>query len=170
VLKSNLLVKLSCGIVGSIFYRDVFESKESSNCLSQYYSEGQPLRMRIKSIDYEKFRAELTILKSEMKMDREQLREIFDEWIDLEKYFKIKEEVDFPIFNENHQGKILKFAPQRVDHEKFRSITAAAAVELLIDKPIGEVIKNLILFKINFILLSTILFPCFFLVCSPSIY
>lgn len=139
-MKSNLLIRLACGIPGSIFYLDVFESKDSSNSLSQYYSEGQALKMKIKSIDYEKFRAELTILKSEMKVNKEQLREIFEDWIELEKYFKIKEEEDFPIFNENYQGKILKFAPQRVDHEKFRSITAAAAVELLTDKPIGEVI------------------------------
>ena len=92
ILKSNLLCKLENGLTGSIYYLDIFEKKEGATVenLSQFFEEGQNIRAKIKNIDYEKFRIELTIRPSDLKPNKNQLKDLFPNyWENLSKYFKI---------------------------------------------------------------------------------
>ena len=91
ILKSNLLCRLENGLMGSIYYLDIFEKREGSfENLSQFFEEGQAIRAKIKSIDYEKFRIELTIRPSDLKPTKNQLKDLFPNyWENLSKFFKI---------------------------------------------------------------------------------
>lgn len=126
--------------MGSIFYLDVFDSREiTSDSLGQFFSEGQTHKARIKSIDFEKYRTELTIRPSDLKVARSQLREMFEGWNLLEKFFRIREDEDFPQISEAKQQKQLKFAPQRLAHDKYMNVSMAVACEQLNDRQIGDV-------------------------------
>jgi len=91
VLKSNLLCKLENGLGGSIYYLDIFEKKEGgSESLNQFFEEGQFVKTKVKSIDFEKFRIELTMRPSELKPHKNQLKDLFPNyWENLAKFFKI---------------------------------------------------------------------------------
>lgn len=92
ILKSNLLCRLDNGLVGAIYYLDIFEKKDSGSGenLNHFFEEGQNIKAKIKSIDFEKFRIELTMKPSDLKLDRNSLKELYPNyWENLSKFFKL---------------------------------------------------------------------------------
>ena len=91
VLKLNLLCQLENGLVGSAYCSEIFEKKDGGNeSLNQFFEEGQKVKVKVKSIDFEKFKIELTMKPSELKPHKNQLKDLFPNyWESLSKFFKI---------------------------------------------------------------------------------
>lgn len=147
VFKANLHCKLDNGLLGNIYYLDIFEKKEGNEGLSHFFEEGQLIRAKIKSVDYERFRVELTMRPCDMRPNKNQLKELFPGyWETLSKYFKIKEDEDFPVMPECKRI-TLRYQPRSLNHEKFKNVSLSGAIEYLTDKPIGEVFQFIYFFK-----------------------
>lgn len=100
VLKLNLLCQLENGLVGSAYCSEIFEKKDGMNeSLNQFFEEGQKVKVKVKSIDFEKFKIELTMKPSELKPHKNQLKDLFPNyWESLSKFFKISNSIFFELF------------------------------------------------------------------------
>jgi len=153
----NLLCKISeNGLIGAIDIQDIFERKENfSEDLSKNssFQIGFVLRAKIKAINFDNaingddqrkkktaghdLRVELTIKPSDMRINKQSLKELFPNWESIEKHFKVIEEEDFPHFMETNKGQI-RYIPRKINHPKFKNISIALAMNFLNDRSVGE--------------------------------
>jgi transcription elongation factor SPT6 len=72
-----------------------------------------------------------------MKTEREKLKELVYNWHAVKKYFKPKEDEDFPTYVESSRMTV-KYIPRKINHPKFKNMSIMSAKDFLSDKNVGE--------------------------------
>lgn len=124
VMKSNLQVKVvQNGVLGSIYVSDAFD-KSLNLDLTQHFVEGQILTAKVKAINFERAKIELTIKPSEMKITKENLKGFVKDWERYESTFKLSELDDIPsLMDHANQTRQLKYVPRQIAHPKFKNMS-----------------------------------------------
>ena len=132
----HIICKLQNGLDGSVWYHDIFEDgeKDPKEKMKALFKPGTPFQAKIKAIDPNKFKIDLSMKPNEMRTFKEQTPVE-----GISEFFEITEEdtLNMPYINA-HSQKNLKYQPRNIKHDKFRNMTYTQCCNSLKNKSIGD--------------------------------
>ena len=128
---------LQNGLSASLWFQDIYDGaeKEPAEKIKSMFKQGMTFEARVKDIDYNKFKADLTKKPQDMSSHKdyipnpEKIASFFD--------FTDEDKLNMPYINA-HSQKNRKYQPRNIKHDKFRNITYTECCNLLRSKDIGE--------------------------------
>lgn len=128
------------GIIPCLDLKDkVSDLKE--NEISKYYSVGEYLKAKVRSINYNLVRLKLSTKPAELadhKTFMRQSRVLENYNLTENNTFDVDATTDFPVLVKDREMKQTKYALRRINHPKFKNMPLGAAIDYLNSREIGD--------------------------------
>jgi transcription elongation factor SPT6 len=110
------------------------------NEIGKYYSVGEYLRSKVRSINFNLVRLKLSTKNEDLLNHRDFMKKnkILESFDLNEQNFQIDKDNDYPIFATDKFKKQSRYIPRRINHPKFKNISLTTAQEYLQDREIGD--------------------------------
>ena len=135
--RGHIQCKLRNNLSGSLWFNDIYgeNEKDIDEKVKKRFIQGSVFEARVKEIDYNKFKIDLTVEPKEMVTHKLYVANAEK----LQNFFKITEEdIENTSYINAHSQKNRKYQPRNIKHDKFRNITYIECCNLLKNRDIGD--------------------------------